>query len=189
MFLSNPIPSQAEDSFGVSVLIPPFYEIFWSAVILLGLWFVIRATLPKIYAMLDDRRDKIDEGLQAAQTAKEAAAAARRERDETLRVAAEEAKGIRDQAAADAKRIVSQAQQEAHSEAERIRATATKKLDAERAAAQAALRQDVGGLATELAEKIVGEQLKDTALSQRVIDRFMDDLEADMATTNVGADA
>ena len=44
-------------------------------------------------------------------------------------------------------------------------------------AAQISLRSDVGMLATELAEKIVGEQLKDTALTARVVDRFLDDLE------------
>ena len=33
-------------------------------------------------------------------------------------------------------------------------------------------------LASTLAERIVGEQLKDTALSERVIDRFLDELEA-----------
>ena len=32
-------------------------------------------------------------------------------------------------------------------------------------------------LASTLAERIVGEQLSDTALSERVIDRFLDELE------------
>ena len=37
-------------------------------------------------------------------------------------------------------------------------------------AAQISLRTDVGMLASTLAERIVGEQLSDTALSERVID-------------------
>ena len=40
------------------------------------------------------------------------------------------------------------------------------------------LRTDVGLLASTLAERIVGEQLKDAELSARVIDRFLDGLEA-----------
>ena len=44
-------------------------------------------------------------------------------------------------------------------------------------AAQISLRTDVGMLASTLAERIVGEQLSDTALSERVIDRFLDELE------------
>ena len=43
------------------------------------------------------------------------------------------------------------------------------------------LRSEVGLLASELAEKIIGEQLKDTALTSRVVDRFLDELEADNA--------
>lgn len=172
---------------GLDVLIPPIYEIFWSALILLGLWFVIRAALPKIYTMLDERRDKIDEGLRAAETAQEEAALARREREELMRNATAEAREIRDQASADAKRIVAQAQKDASAEAERIRENASKQIEVEKEAAQISLRQDVGSLASELAEKIVGEQLKDEALSQRVIDRFMDELEADLSASDVGA--
>ena len=48
---------------------------------------------------------------------------------------------------------------------------------AEKQAAQISLRTDVGMLASTLAERIVGEQLSDTALSERVIDRFLDELE------------
>ena len=39
----------------------------------------------------------------------------------------------------------------------------------------------MGLLASELAEKIIGEQLTDTALTSRVVDRFLDELEADNA--------
>ena len=47
----------------------------------------------------------------------------------------------------------------------------------DRKAASAALRQDVGKLATELAGKLVGESLEDHARQSRVIDRFLDELE------------
>ncbi len=50
---------------------------------------------------------------------------------------------------------------------------------AEKQAAQISLRSEVGLLASELAEKIIGEQLTDTALTSRVVDRFLDELEAD----------
>jgi F-type H+-transporting ATPase subunit b len=51
-------------------------------------------------------------------------------------------------------------------------------VDAERAAARETLRRDVGGLATTLAEKIVGEALTDDARAQRTIDRFIADLDS-----------
>ena len=43
-------------------------------------------------------------------------------------------------------------------------------------------------IAAELAEKIVGEQLKDEALSARVIDRFMDELDKEALPETAGVD-
>jgi F-type H+-transporting ATPase subunit b len=43
----------------------------------------------------------------------------------------------------------------------------------------------VGALATELASKIVGESLEDVARQSRVVDRFLDELEASSVTTAV----
>ena len=50
-------------------------------------------------------------------------------------------------------------------------------IDADRKAALASLRAEVGTLATELAERIVGESLQDDERSSRVVDRFLADLE------------
>ncbi|WP_099331644.1 F0F1 ATP synthase subunit B [Actinomyces minihominis] len=192
MLFAFSVPAQNPDVpvvGGLDVLIPPVYEIFWSALIILGLWLVLGKALPKIYAMLDERREQIDAGLDAADRAHEDASLAKREREEVLRLAQEEAKGIRDDAQKDAGRIVAQARHEAQVDAQRITDAAKRQIAAERTAAAVALRQDVGTLATQLAERIVGEQLTDEALSQRVIDRFMNDVEADLNTNTIGVDA
>ena len=54
-------------------------------------------------------------------------------------------------------------------------------------AALSSLRTEVGSLASELAEKIVGESLTDDERQQRVIDRFLADLEAQSAAESSGA--
>ncbi len=184
-----PTADHAEAPSGLSVLLPPYFEIFLSALILLLLWFVLGWAIPKIYKVLDEREAKIKEGLSAADTAKEEAALARREREQLLQQAREEAKKIREQAGMDAQRIVSQASADAQGEADRITDNARRHISAEREAAAVSLRQDVGALATELAERIIGEQLKDQKLSARVIDRFMDDLEEDLQNSDSKVDA
>ena len=63
----------------------------------------------------------------------------------------------------------------------RIVEASQRQILAEKQAAQISLRSEVGLLASELAEKIIGEQLTDTALTSRVVDRFLDELEADSA--------
>lgn len=189
MHASFPFPaSSPADAGGLEVLIPPIYEIFWSAVILLGLWLVLGWALPKLYGMLDQRQEQIDAGLSAADKATEDAALAKREREDALRKAQEEAKEIRDGAQRDAGRIVAQARTDAQEESGRITEAAKAQIESERTAAAVALRKDVGALATELAERIIGEQLKDSALSERVINRFMDDVQEDMQPASMGAD-
>ena len=53
----------------------------------------------------------------------------------------------------------------------------------------AALRADLGRLATELAERIVGETMQDSKAQGRVVDRFLADLDSseDAARESKGA--
>lgn len=170
---------------GMAVLLPPLYEIFWSAIILLILWVVLGFALPMIYAMIDKRTEEIEAGLRASETAQENAALAERERKDVLREANERAREIREKASQDSQRIVAQARETALEEAARIAEGAERQIAADQKAAELTLRRDLGALSTELAEKIIGEQLKDEALSARIIDRFMDDLENDLSRTTV----
>lgn len=163
---------------GTSVLVPPVAEVFLSAIILLGIWLVIgKFALPRIYAMMDEREERIEAGLHAAEQAREDRALAEREREEALAQANVEAHSIREQANADAKRIKSQARESAQEEAARIQENAQRQIQAERQSAVVSLRSDIGELATQLAERIVSEQLRDQDLSHRVMDRFLNDLD------------
>ena len=51
------------------------------------------------------------------------------------------------------------------------------RLEADRKAAFASLRRDVGSLATTLAGRIVGESMDDDERQGRVVERFLADLE------------
>ncbi|WP_315579466.1 F0F1 ATP synthase subunit B [uncultured Actinomyces sp.] len=174
------VPMSEESVGGISVVLPPLYEIFWSALILLIILLVVgRYALPRIYSMIDERREAIQEGLEAAEKARADSAAASREKDELLRNAQAEAHQIREDARAQAQQIIAQARNEALAEAQRVQDAAQRQILAERQAAQISLRSDVGLLASELAEKLVGEHLENTDLTARVVDRFLDELEAE----------
>ncbi|MDO5700684.1 MAG: F0F1 ATP synthase subunit B [Bowdeniella nasicola] len=161
-----------------NVLIPPLYDVFWSAFFLAIIAFAFSKVLPKIYAMLDERAEKIEGGLKHAENVQAEADALRATLEAELDEARKEAAQIRARATEEGRDIVAQARAEAHEEADRILDTAARQIEAERQSAQISLRTDVGMLATELANKIVGESLSDNDLQLRVIDRFLDDLEA-----------
>lgn len=178
--MSTLVLASGEASSSMDILLPPLYEVFWSAIVFLVIWIVLGLFLPKIFKTLDDRQNEIAAGLNASEAAKEEAALGARERRDLLRKANEEARETRERAEQDAQRIIAEAREKAIAEAARVTTNAERQIATERHTAELSLRRDVGTLATELAERIIGEQLKDTALSARVIDRFMDDLEADL---------
>ncbi|WP_028047501.1 F0F1 ATP synthase subunit B [Cellulomonas sp. URHE0023] len=165
-------------------LLPEWYDIIWSLVIVVVIYFVfMKYALPKFQALLDERTEKIEGGLQHAEAAQAEAAALRAEYEQQLADARTEAARIKEAARAEGGVIVTEAKAKASTEAARAVETAQRTIEAERQQAAVSLRADVGALATELASKIVGESLEDTARQSRVVDRFLADLEASTAAT------
>ena len=174
-----PLAAESGQGGGTAFILPPLYEIFWAAIVLLLILLVVgRFALPRLYAVLDERARRIQEGLDLADKAKQDQADAEKRAARLVDEARREAARIRDNAQSEAKEIVAQARTDAQAEAAGIVEGAQRQILADKQAAQISLRTDVGMLASILAERIVGEQLKDTALSERVIDRFLDELEA-----------
>ncbi|MFC8922784.1 F0F1 ATP synthase subunit B [Cellulosimicrobium sp. NPDC057127] len=164
---------------GIDLFLPAGYDILWSAVVLAIIAFVFyKAVLPKFQAVLDERTAKIEGGLAKAESAQAEAAAALAEYHQQLQEARTEAAKIREEARAEGGAIVADLRAKASDDAARILETAHRQIEAERQQAAVSLRNDVGLLATELASKIVGESLADSARQSRVVDRFLDDLEA-----------
>ena len=173
-----PLATEDGQSGGTAFILPHAHEIFWAAIVLLLILLVVgRYALPRLYAVLDERAQRIQEGLDLADKAKQDQADAEKRATRLVDEARREAARIRDNAQGEAKEIVAKARTDAQAEAAGIIEGAQRQILAEKQAAQISLRTDVGMLASTLAERIVGEQLSDTALSERVIDRFLDELE------------
>ena len=173
-----PLANEGGQGGGTAFILPHAHEIFWAAVVLLLILLVVgRYALPRLYAVLDERAQRIQEGLDLADKAKQEQAGAEKRATRLVDEARREAARIRDNAQGEAKEIVAKARTDAQAEAAGIIEGTQRQILAEKQAAQISLRTDVGMLASTLAERIVGEQLSDTALSERVIDRFLDELE------------
>lgn len=163
-------------------IIPANYDILWSTVIFVPLVLLfIFVILPKFQKVLDERADKIEGGIARAEEAQAQAAAALDEYTAQLTEARAEAARIREDARTEASQILADSRDKASTEADRIASTALQQIEAERQQAIVSLRADVGSLASELASRIVGESLADDARQQRIIDTFLDELEAQTA--------
>ena len=162
-----------------SPLIPPLYDIVWSAVCFVVILFVFwKVIIPRLTTMLDQRAQAIEGNMAKADEAQKQAEAALEEYTRQLAEARTEAGQIREAAREDGKKIVAESKDAASAEAARITAAAGAQIEAERQTALVSLRSEVGTLAIDLAGGVVGETLSDDARASAVVDRFLADLEA-----------
>jgi len=142
--------------------------------------------LPRITKMLAEREDAIQGGINRADEAQAEAQAVLNQYRAQLDDAKHEAARMREEAREQGAQIIAEMRERAEAEARRITEAAQSQIEADRQQALTSLRSEVGTLATELASRIVGESLTDTARQGRMVDRFLADLEA-QGTAGTGA--
>lgn len=162
---------------GIDLFIPPFYDIFWSAICFAILFWVFwKFVLPKMKTALAERTEGIEKKLEQAEAERNEAQALLAQYREQLAEARSDAARIRAEAQEERQSIVTEARTEAQEAAATVAERAEVQLTAEADRVRSVLSRDVGRLATDLAEKIVGESLDDQKVSATV-DRFISDLE------------
>jgi F-type H+-transporting ATPase subunit b len=128
-------------------------------VFLILVWFTMKFVWPPIVKALDERAQKVAEGLSAADKAKSELAIAKKRVDEQLAAARDDA-GKR---LADAERLaqsmVEEAKGRAAAEAAKIIAAAKAEAEQEAAKAREVLREDVAALAVKGAEQILRREI------------------------------
>ena len=144
---------------------------------LIILFLATKYAVPRLEAMYAERTAAIEGGIEKAEAAQAEADAALAEYRDQLAAARVEAGRIREEARAEGAAILAELRERAQVEAARITESAGRQVEVERQQAITQLRTEVGGLATELASRIVGESLADSARQSRVIDRFLDEIE------------
>ena len=170
---------------GISLgpLLPEHIEELFIGIVLFGIiWFVMsKKVVPMFEKTYAERTAAIQGGIEKAEKAQLEAAAALDEYKAQLASAREEASRIREEAKTQGAAIIADMRAQATEESTRLLANAKAQIEAERAAAVGQLRSEVGGLATTLAGRIVGESLDDDERARRTVDRFIAELEAKSA--------
>jgi F-type H+-transporting ATPase subunit b len=151
-----------------------FVELFAFALLL---FLLAKYVIPPINRAMTRRQDAIREQFAELDEAKSEANAAEEEFKSQIADARHEAARIREEAREQGAAIIAEMRAQAQTEATRIVEHAHTQIEADRKAALASLRSDVGTLATTLAGRIVGESLDDDARQSRVVDRFLSELE------------
>jgi F-type H+-transporting ATPase subunit b len=141
------------------------------------LFLLAKYVIPPINRAMTARQEAIRAEFAELDEAKSGAQAAEEEFKSQIADARHEAARIREEAREQGAQIIAEMREQANVEAARIIEHAHAQIEADRKAAMAQLRSEVGTLATTLAGRIVGESLDDEVRQTRVVDRFLTELE------------
>ncbi|MEM1142401.1 MAG: F0F1 ATP synthase subunit B [Pseudomonadota bacterium] len=125
--------------------------------------FCMKYVWPPILAAMQEREQKIADGLAAADRANNDLAIAQEKAVQKLREAKEEASGIVDSANRRANQIVDEAKDAAVVEADRVKAAAQAEIEQETNRAREQLRSQVAALSIAGAEKVLGASVDESA--------------------------
>jgi F-type H+-transporting ATPase subunit b len=137
------------------------------------LLFVLQRFVYKpVLKMLDERRERIREGLNAADRGREQAAEAERAAQEQIETARREGQTIIQNAQQIAQRLQEEGRQQAQQQAEVLLERARGEIQLERDNAIAELRREFADLTISAAEKVIGQSL-DRNAHQRLIEQAL----------------
>ena len=160
-------------------LVPAGGEIIIGFIAFGALVFILLKTaFPRAEQAYKDRRNAIEGGLERAAKAQEEAEQALDQYRAQLAEARQEAGRIREQANADAAAIRRDMEQKVSLEREERLRTFAEQLAQQRTQAVSQLRQEVGSIAMELAERIVGHELSGDERQRELVDDFIAGLES-----------
>ena len=150
------------------------------------LWVLGKYVVPPVNKAMTERQERIRKQFEDLEQAQADARAAEEGFRAQMTEARHEAAKIREEAREQGAAIIADMRKQAQEESDRILKHARSQLDAERQQAVQQLRTEVGAMATELAERIVGESLTDDERRSRTVERFIASLEEQEASTSTG---
>ncbi len=155
---------------GNPLMTPHLGLFFWTVLIFVLFWLLMGKFAFKPIAMaLKNREDSINDSLAAAEKAKEEMAALNAENERIMIEAREEKARILREAKEEGDRYISNAKEKASAEAKKLVDNATLEITNQKNAAIQEVKNQVGMLAVEMAEKVLGKELKDQKDQQNYV--------------------
>ncbi|MFE3765458.1 hypothetical protein ACFXPI_27280 [Streptomyces sp. NPDC059104] len=142
-----------------------------------------KVLLPRIEKTLAERENATEGTLERARGAQSEARRLHAEYQARLSAVRHEAAQIRQAAHEEGAALLAAVRAEGQKAREELVAAATVRLEADRVVARAELREDILGLATELAGRIVGEPFTDLDRARAIADEFFAGVDAETTTT------
>lgn len=157
---------------------PSFGLVFWMFVSFGVLFFILwKFAWPMILTTVDKRADLIDKGVEYAQNAKEQLDAANSDAQKIIADARKQEAEILRQADSLKNQIIEDARSEAKEEAAKEAAAARQAIDQERKQAEKNIRNQIGAVAIEIAEKVLKNNLSSNSAQTSLVNNLLDEIE------------
>lgn len=157
---------------------PSFGLVFWMFVSFAVLFFILwKFAWPVILTTVDKRADLIDKGVEYAQNAKEQLEAANANAEQIVDAAYKKEAEIIRQADTLRNQIIDKARDEAKAEAHKEVVAAQQAIDQERKQAQKNIRNQIGQVALDIAEKVMKNNLSDDKAQAALVNNLLDEIE------------
>ena len=167
------LAAEGDGASTLQLILPATAELAYGAIaFVIVLVLVSRFAMPKLNELLDERAAAIQGQMEAAEQARQEAAAEKAEFDAQLAEAKSEGNRVIEEAKQTAEQLRRDIVAKAEAEAEAIKARAQAEADQERERLVSELRGEVGRLSVELAERIVGKELDESA-HQGLVDEYI----------------
>ncbi len=161
-----------------SLTTPAFGTLFWSVVIF-SIFFLVLAKFAwkPILSAVKARDEMIRSSLESAEKAKEEMLKLQSDNETILRKAREERENILKEAREVREKLISEAKGKAAEEAEKLIAKARAGIESEKLKALSEIHEQVAVISVEIASKLLGEKLKQTEEQEKLIDKYLKDID------------
>lgn len=157
---------------------PSFGLVFWMFVSFAVLFFILwKFAWPMILTTVDNRADLIDKGVEYAQNAKEKLDEANKTSEQIIGQAHRQEAEILQQAEALRNQIVEAAREQARTEAHKEVTAAHQAIDQERKQAEKDVRNYIGQVALQIAEKVLKNNLGNADAQSKLVNNLIDEIE------------
>jgi F-type H+-transporting ATPase subunit b len=168
-----------------SLILPAVDELIWGAVAFLLVLFVLnKFAFPALKKTVEEREQKIQGDLEAAERAKAEAEQEKKQYQEQIANARGEANRIVEEARQQAEQVRKDLIEKANAEAQQIVTRAQEQLEGERQRTITELQSTIGDLSIELAEKVVGRAI-DASAQRELVNAYIKEV-VDMQSGNGG---
>lgn len=161
----------------MNLLLPDSGLLFWMTIIFAIVFFVLaKFGFPVITGMVEKRRMRIEDAIEAARKAEDAIAHLNQEQERIIAETRAEQARLKKDAAAERERMIAAAKSEAMIETRKIMDEAKARIAEEKEDALRDMRREVAKLSLAISEQVIRKELASDEGQKQLIDKLVDEM-------------